>query len=63
MGLCTMNIVRGSKAHLLLIMNISKYLDYSILYVCNMRVYTRALTFINQALDFLHHSPTLLFGV
>ena len=57
-----MNIARGAKAHLLLIGNISKYLDYNLLYVLNMRVYTRAITFINQALDF-HITPPPFFGV
>ena len=50
-----MNIARGAKAHLLLIGNISKHLDYNLLHGWNMRVYTRVLTFINQVLDF--HIP------
>lgn len=52
-----MNIARGAKAHLLLFENISKYLDYNILYVWDVRVYTRVLTFINQALDFYITPP------
>lgn len=52
-----MNIARGAKAHLLLIGNISKYLDYNLLYVLNMRVYTRVITFINRALDFYITPP------